>query len=241
MTRFPMLPAAPRAAMRRGLAAAPGGARRRRRAAAGARDGVAAPGGRHRPPDGPGARRPPRAAARVGRRAAAERARPAPEARRTPGRPANDVAGTGSQASAGRVSGPVPWRAPPPVARTRVRRGIGTARPAAGVRRRLSGTAPPTCDSQGVDCRGRRLDVDWDVRERPRRIGHVRVRVELPHDALSPAQLDGLRASVVDCLLHKPLVHPPELVVDMVPPTSAGIAPAAAFACDSGACCRPLR
>jgi uncharacterized OsmC-like protein len=97
------------------------------------------------------------------------------------------------------------------------------------------------CDSQGLDYRGMRLDVDWDVRERPRRIGHVRVRVELPHDALSPAQLEGLRASVVDCLLHNTLVHPPQLDVDVVPPASAGIASAAAFACDSGACCRPLR
>jgi uncharacterized OsmC-like protein len=97
------------------------------------------------------------------------------------------------------------------------------------------------CDSQGVDYRGMRLDIDWETRERPRRIGHVRVRVELPHDELSPAQLDGLRASVVDCLLHNTLVHPPELVVDVVPTAASSIATAAAAACDDGACCRPLR
>ncbi len=97
------------------------------------------------------------------------------------------------------------------------------------------------CDSQGLDYRGMRLDLEWEIRERPRRIGHVRLRVELPHDVPSPAQLAGLRASVADCLLHNTLAHPPELVVDIVPAAAAEAAVVVAAACDDGACCRSLR
>jgi uncharacterized OsmC-like protein len=36
------------------------------------------------------------------------------------------------------------------------------------------------CDSQGIGYQGMRIELDWEIRDRPRRIGGVRVRIELP-------------------------------------------------------------
>ena len=93
------------------------------------------------------------------------------------------------------------------------------------------------CDSQGIDCRGMRIHLDWDVHDRPRRIGSVRVRIDMPDAALSPAQVDGIRRSVDECLLHNTLAHQPQFAVEVsVAPDPV---PAAAVRCESGACCRP--
>lgn len=93
------------------------------------------------------------------------------------------------------------------------------------------------CDSQGIDYRGMRIHLDWDVHDRPRRIGSVRVRIEMPDAALTQAQVDGIRRSVDDCLLHNTLAQHPHFDVEVA--AAPDLAPAAAVVCESGACCRP--
>ena len=96
------------------------------------------------------------------------------------------------------------------------------------------------CDSQGIDYRGMRITADWEVRDRPRRIGNVRVRIEMPSDSLSTAQIEGIRRSVGDCLLHNTLAHRPDFLIEVA--TAAAtfpVRPAQVVGCDSGACCRP--
>jgi uncharacterized OsmC-like protein len=90
--------------------------------------------------------------------------------------------------------------------------------------------------------RGMRITADWELRDRPRRIGHVRVRIEMPGDSLSSAQIEGIRRSVGDCLLHNTLAHRPDFDVEVE--TAAAtfpVPPARAVGCDSGACCRPAQ
>lgn len=96
------------------------------------------------------------------------------------------------------------------------------------------------CDSQGIGYQGMRIELDWEIRDRPRRIGGVRVRIELPEGGLTQAQIDGIRASVSDCLLHNTLAHPPQFDVQVTArnPDLLTHVPAAAV-CETGACCRP--
>lgn len=93
------------------------------------------------------------------------------------------------------------------------------------------------CDSQGIDCRGMRIHLDWEVHDRPRRIGAVRVHIDVPDTALSQAQADGIRQSVGECLLHNTLAHQPQFEVEVsAVPSPVSVA---AVSCESGACCRP--
>jgi putative redox protein len=101
------------------------------------------------------------------------------------------------------------------------------------------------CDSQGIGYQGMRIELDWEIRDRPRRIGGVRVRIELPGGGLTPAQIDGICASVADCLLHNTLAHPPRFDIevstrDAAPPALPTRPPSpVAAGCETGACCRP--
>jgi uncharacterized OsmC-like protein len=96
------------------------------------------------------------------------------------------------------------------------------------------------CDSQGIGYRGMRITLDWEVKDRPRRIGNVLVRIEMPGAGLSAAQVEGIRRSVRDCLLHNTLAHRPEFHVEVATAAPGLLAPPALLVgCDSGACCRP--
>jgi hypothetical protein len=71
-------------------------------------------------------------------------------------------------------------------------------------------------------------------------IGYQGMRIELPEGGLTQAQIDGIRASVSDCLLHNTLAHPPQFDVEVTArdPALPTHLPAAA-GCETGACCRP--
>jgi ribosomal protein S12 methylthiotransferase accessory factor len=97
------------------------------------------------------------------------------------------------------------------------------------------------CDSQGIDYRGMRLNVDWGYDDRPRRISSVRIRVELPDQALTPAQLQGMLDTVHQCTLHNTLAQRPQLDAEVVAAASALSSAQRARAgnpCENGACCR---
>lgn len=96
------------------------------------------------------------------------------------------------------------------------------------------------CDSQGIDYRGMRITLDWDVHERPRRIGNVRVHIAMPNGSLTPAQIEGIRRSVGECLLHNTLAHRPGFEIDVTHPgADAPVALPPNMPCESGVCCRP--
>lgn len=95
------------------------------------------------------------------------------------------------------------------------------------------------CDSQGIDYQGMRIELDWDILERPRRIGGVQVHIALPGGTLTPAQVDGIRASVSDCLLHNTLAHPPQFRVEVTARADGLPAVPTALRCETGTCCRP--
>jgi uncharacterized OsmC-like protein len=86
-----------------------------------------------------------------------------------------------------------------------------------------------------------RLNVDWGYDDRPRRISSVRIRVELPGQSLTPAQLQGMLDTVQQCTLHNTLAQRPQLDVEVVADASAPSSPQPAQAgdlCENGACCR---
>jgi len=73
------------------------------------------------------------------------------------------------------------------------------------------------CDSRAIAYQGMRLCLDWKYREKPRRIGSVRVRLEIPSGNLSADDEQGIQASVQQCLLHNTLAQKPEFSVEIVP------------------------
>ena len=73
------------------------------------------------------------------------------------------------------------------------------------------------CDRHAISYQGMCLDPDWKYKERPRRIGSVRMRLELPSDPLTAEHEQGIRDSVQQCLLHNTLAQKPEFEVEVVP------------------------
>lgn len=96
-------------------------------------------------------------------------------------------------------------------------------------------------DSQGIDDQGMRLNVDWGWDDRPRRISSVDIRIELPDQALTPAQLQGMLDTVRPCTLHHTLAQRPPFNVEVVAGASTPSSPQQALAgdpCENGACGR---
>lgn len=73
------------------------------------------------------------------------------------------------------------------------------------------------CDRYAISYQGMRLSLDWKYREKPRRIGSVSVRLELPTGSLSAEDEQGIQDSVQQCLLHNTLAQKPEFTVEIVP------------------------
>jgi putative redox protein len=73
------------------------------------------------------------------------------------------------------------------------------------------------CDSRAIAYQGMRLCLDWKYREKPRRIGSVCVRLEIPIGSLSSDDERGIQDSVQNCLLHNTLAQKPEFTVEVVP------------------------
>jgi len=72
------------------------------------------------------------------------------------------------------------------------------------------------CDNHAISYQGMRLHLDWKYREKPRRIGSVRVRIELPSGELAEDHNQGIQHTIEHCLLHNTLAMQPEFLVDIV-------------------------
>jgi putative redox protein len=65
-----------------------------------------------------------------------------------------------------------------------------------------------------IDLEGMRIDLDWQVAERPHRIGEIRVAVGVPR-ALGKEQISTLERVAHSCLIHNTLTHPPEIELEL--------------------------
>lgn len=86
------------------------------------------------------------------------------------------------------------------------------------------------CDSHAIPYQGMQLHLDWKFRDRPRRISHVRVRVELPSGPLPAEHEQGIQDSVQNCMLHNTLAQKPEFAVEVAPAVAGVSRPACATA-----------
>ena len=80
------------------------------------------------------------------------------------------------------------------------------------------------CDSHAIPYQGMRLHLEWKYKEKPRRIGCVRVRLELPSGPLSAEHQQGIHDSAQQCLLHNTLVQKPAFDVEVMS-TDADVMP----------------
>jgi uncharacterized OsmC-like protein len=65
-----------------------------------------------------------------------------------------------------------------------------------------------------IDLEGMRIDLDWEMAERPHRIGEIRIGVSIPR-ALPAEQLSTLERVAHSCLIHNTLTHPPEIGLEL--------------------------
>ncbi len=61
-----------------------------------------------------------------------------------------------------------------------------------------------------IDLEGMRIDLAWEIAEKPHRIGEIQINVSVPR-ALSEQQLSTLERVAHSCLIHNTLTHPPRL------------------------------
>lgn len=69
-------------------------------------------------------------------------------------------------------------------------------------------------DRHGLNLEGMRIDLDWEMAERPHRIGKIDISVAIP------ARLDEERTATLErvahaCLIHNTLTHPPQISLDL--------------------------
>ena len=86
------------------------------------------------------------------------------------------------------------------------------------------------CDSHAIFYKGMRLILDWKYKEKPQRIGSVRVRLELPSGPLTDEHQQGIQDSVQQCLLHNTLARKLLFDVEVVPAEAGGARHASAAA-----------
>jgi putative redox protein len=65
-----------------------------------------------------------------------------------------------------------------------------------------------------IDLEGMRIDLDWEMAERPHRIGKIGISVAIPAD-LDEQRLATLERVAHTCLIHSTLTHPPEISLDL--------------------------
>ena len=61
---------------------------------------------------------------------------------------------------------------------------------------------------------GMQVDLDWEVAERPHRIGAIDVRVSVP-GSISEGEQTKLERVAHACLIHNTLTHPPEIALTL--------------------------
>ncbi len=65
-----------------------------------------------------------------------------------------------------------------------------------------------------IDLEGMRIDLDWEMAEKPHRIGEIRIAVRIPR-ALPQEQVGTLERVAQSCLIHNTLTHPPKIGLEL--------------------------
>ncbi len=65
-----------------------------------------------------------------------------------------------------------------------------------------------------IDLEGMSIELDWKIKEKPRRIGEIDVAVHVPHH-LSKDQETVLRRVAEECLIHNTLHMPPQINMNL--------------------------
>lgn len=78
------------------------------------------------------------------------------------------------------------------------------------------------CDSHAIPYQGMQLQLSWKYKDKPRRIGSVNVRLELPSGSLSNEHQQGIQDSIQQCLLHNTLAQKPDFNVNIIPTEAKG-------------------
>jgi uncharacterized OsmC-like protein len=66
----------------------------------------------------------------------------------------------------------------------------------------------------GYELEGLKVELDWELADRPHRIGRIDIRVHLP-DAIPEAERPIYERVAHTCLIHNTLTHPPQVGMDI--------------------------
>jgi uncharacterized OsmC-like protein len=65
-----------------------------------------------------------------------------------------------------------------------------------------------------IDLEGMRITLNWEMAEKPHRIGKIDISVAIPTD-LDDEGMATLERVAHTCLIHSTLTHPPEISLDL--------------------------
>jgi uncharacterized OsmC-like protein len=80
------------------------------------------------------------------------------------------------------------------------------------------------CNRAGLATDGLHVEMDWDVVDKPKRIGALRAKVYLP-EPVSPDREKAIRRVADQCLLKNTLLDAPQMALELSTPTPTEAAP----------------
>ncbi len=80
------------------------------------------------------------------------------------------------------------------------------------------------CERHRIDCEGFVVDAEYQMAERPHRVGPMVVRIHLPR-AMNPLERDRLVRVAEGCTVHQTLRKAPEVRIRLMSPEAEGASP----------------
>jgi len=71
------------------------------------------------------------------------------------------------------------------------------------------------CKRAGISCQGMKIHLDWKIKDDPKRIGDIGVKIELPSCELPPARKKAILSVAEHCLVHNTIHHLPEVDIQL--------------------------
>ena len=78
------------------------------------------------------------------------------------------------------------------------------------------------CARHKIVCEGFTIDAEWELAERPHRVGAVSLRIHLPA-ALTAEQKERLLKVAHGCTVHQSLAVPPSVQITVAAPSKTGV------------------
>jgi putative redox protein len=72
------------------------------------------------------------------------------------------------------------------------------------------------CDEHIIPYQGMQLLLNWSYKDKPQRIGKVRMQLKLPSGPLAVEHELGLHRSIENCLLYNTLAHKPDVCIEIL-------------------------